>query len=142
MAELAAAAQGSELSEYHLQAGIAALHCTAANYASTNWAAILTHYDELYRRKSSPIIALNREVAVANLHGPSAGLEAIAAIADLERLESSYLLPAVIGELHWRLNQHAEAAKQFRRALQLAQVGPEQQHLQRMLERSTSVQPQ
>ncbi|MCB1104935.1 MAG: hypothetical protein KDK74_09405 [Cephaloticoccus sp.] len=47
-------------------------------------------------------------------------------------------MPAVVGELHWRLNQHAAAAEQFRRALQLARVGPEQNHLQRMLERAES----
>lgn len=136
--ELAKAAQGDELSEYHLQAGIAALHCTAADYDSTDWAAILAHYDQLHRLKPSPIIALNRAVAVAQLHGPQAGLDAIARIPQLEKLESQYLLPAVIGELHWRLNQPAEAAAQFRRALQLARVGPEQNYLQRMLERAES----
>lgn len=138
LTELAVAAQGNELSEYHLQAGIAALHCTAADYASTDWAGILMHYDELYRRKPSPIIALNRAVAVAHLQGPQAGLDAIAEIPQLDRLESQHLLPAVIGELHWRMNQHAEAAAHFRRALQLAQVGPEQQYLQRMVERAES----
>jgi RNA polymerase sigma factor (sigma-70 family) len=138
LTELAAAAQGHALSEYHLQAGIAALHCTAADYASTNWPAILSHYDELYRRKPSPIIALNRAVAVANLQGPAAGLAAIACIPDRDRLDSQYLLPAVKGELFWRMQNHAEAAEQFRRALQLAQVGPEQQYLQRMLDRASS----
>jgi predicted RNA polymerase sigma factor len=72
------------------------------------------------------------------LQGPQAGLDAIAQIPQLEKLETQYLLPAVIGELHWRLNQHAAAAEQFRRALQLARVGPEQNYLQRMLERAES----
>ena len=133
---LAAAAQGNELSEYHLQAGIAAIHCTAADAASTDWPRILAHYDELYRRKSSPIIALNRAVAVAHVHGAQAGLDAIAAIPERDRLESHYLLHAVLGELHWRLNLHRAAAGNFRRALHLAQVGPEQNYLTRMIERA------
>jgi RNA polymerase sigma factor (sigma-70 family) len=134
--ELVAAAQGEELSEYHLQAGIAAIHCTAADYASTDWGRILSHYDQLNRIKPSPIVALNRAVAVAHLHGPQAGLEAIATIPQRDRLESLYLLHAVTGELHWRLHNHRAAAEHFRRALQLAQVGPEQLYLTRMLERA------
>ncbi len=137
LVHLVAAARGHELTEYHLQAGIAAIHCTAANSASTDWARILRHYDELHRLKPSPIVALNRAVAVAHLHGPRAGLDAIAAIPQRDRLESHYLLHAVVGELHWRLKDHRAAAESFRRALQLAQVGPEQLHLSRMLERSS-----
>jgi RNA polymerase sigma-70 factor (ECF subfamily) len=133
---LAAAAQGRELSEYHLQAGIAAIHCTAADYASTDWQRILRHYDELQRLKPSPVVALNRAVAVAHVHGPQAGLDAVAAIPQRDRLESHYLLHAVVGELHWRLKNHAAAAENFRRALALAQVGPEQLYLTRMLDRA------
>lgn len=135
--QLAAAAQGNELSEYHLQAGIAAIHCTASDYASTDWPRILRHYDELNRIKPSPIIALNRAVAVAHLHGPQAGLDAIAAIPQRDRIESHYLMHAVTGELQWRLKNHRAAAESFRRALELAQVGPEQTYLTRMLERSS-----
>jgi RNA polymerase sigma-70 factor (ECF subfamily) len=136
LAALAAAAQGNDLSEYHLQAGIAAIHDTASEAASTDWPRILAHYDELYRLKPSPIVALNRAVAVAHVHGPQTGLDAIAAIPGRDRLESHYLLHAVLGELHWRLNQHRAAAGNFRRALHLAQVGPEQHYLTRMLERA------
>lgn len=133
---LAAGARGGELSEYHLQAGIAAIHCTARDAASTDWPGILARYDELYRRKPSPIVGLNRAVAVAHVHGPQAGLDAIAAIPGRDRLESHYLLHAVLGELHWRLNRHRAAAGNFRRALHLATVGPEQSYLTRMLERA------
>src|SRR3712207_2463920 len=109
----------------------------AADSASTDWARILRHYDELQRIKPSPIVSLNRAVAVANLHGPQAGLDAIGRMPDRQRLESHYLLHAVIGELHWRLHDHRAAAESFRRALQLSQVGPEQHSLRRMLERSS-----
>lgn len=139
--ELSAAAAGPELSEYHLQAGIAACHCLAADYASTNWTRILRHYDELNRLKPSPIVGLNRAVAIANLHGPRAALDAIAAMPGREKLGSHYLFHAVTGELHWRLNDHAAAAGSFRTALQLAHVGPEQLYLARILER-ISTEPQ
>lgn len=135
---LVRAAQGPTLSEYHLQAGIAACHCTAADHASTDWERILRHYDALLRLNPSPVIALNRAVAVAYLHGPQAGLDAIDAIAPRDRLENHYLLHAVVGELHWRLGGHEAAAASFRRALQLAQVGPEQLYLTRLLERSVA----
>jgi RNA polymerase sigma-70 factor (ECF subfamily) len=131
---LGQAACGTELSEYHLQAGVAAIHCTAADYASTDWARILQHYDELQRIKPSPIVALNRAVAVAQLHGPQAGLAAIAAIPHADKLDNHYLFHAVKGELHWRLHHDQAAAESFRRALTLAHVGPEQVHLNRMLE--------
>jgi len=134
--QLVEAAQGSEVSEYHLQAGIAACHCTAADYGSTDWARILSHYDALNRIKPSPIVALNRAVAVGNVRGPQAGLDAIARIPQRDRLESHYLLHAVMGELHSQMNNHQAAAECFREALRLAQVGPEQLYLTRMLERS------
>ncbi|HYP15922.1 MAG TPA: sigma factor, ECF subfamily protein, partial [Opitutus sp.] len=111
----------------------------ASDYASTDWGRILRHYDELNRIKPSPVVALNRAVAVANVHGPRAGLEAIAAIPHRDRLESHYLLHAVVGELELRLQNHRAAAESFRRALQLSQVGPEQLYLTRMLERSEDV---
>jgi len=138
LVELVAAADGSDVSEYHLQAGIAAIHCTAADYASTDWPRILRHYDDLLQLKPTPIVALNRAVAVAHVHGPRAGLAAVAGIAPRDRLESHYLLHAVVGELHWRLGEPEPAAASFRRALQLAHVGPEQLYLTRMLERSAA----
>lgn len=136
---LAAAATGEHLSEYHLQAGIAACHCTAADFSSTDWPRILRLYDDLLALKPSPIVALNRAVAVAHLHGAQAGLEAIAAMVQRDRVDSHYLVHAVIGELQWRLNQHRASAASYRRALQLAQVGPEQLHLTRLLERAEGI---
>ncbi|MEO6245531.1 MAG: sigma-70 family RNA polymerase sigma factor [Opitutaceae bacterium] len=136
LVHLAAAAEGGDLSEYHLLAGIAAIHCTAEDFSATNWTLILRHYDELHRLKPSPIVALNRAVAVAHARGAPAGLEALAAIPARDRLESNYLLHAVTGELHWLLKDERAAAESFRRALQLAHVGPEQAHLARLVERT------
>lgn len=137
LVHLAHSAQGSDLTEYHLQAGIAACHCTAADSASTDWPRILRHYDDLNRLKPSPFAALSRAVAIANVHGAQAALDAIVLIPQRSKLEHHYLLHSVVGELHWRLQNYAEAAESFRRALQLSQVGPEQLYLSRMLERAT-----
>jgi RNA polymerase sigma factor (sigma-70 family) len=133
---LAAAADGDQAGEYHLQAGIAALHCVAPDADSTDWPRILAHYDLLVRLKPSPIIELNRAVAVAHVHGPQAGLDALDAIAQADLLDSLHLFHAVAGELHSRLNNHRAAAASYRRALALARVGPEQSHLARLLERA------
>lgn len=135
---LATAAAGATLTAYHLQAGIAACHCLAADVGATDWARILAHYDALLELKPSPVVALNRAVAVANLHGPQAGLAALADIDDAHRLASQHLIHAVTGELHWQLGDHRAAATCYRRALSLAQVGPEQDHLARMLEQIES----
>lgn len=134
LVELMAAASGSDVSEYHLQAGIAAIHCTAADYASTDWSRILRHYDDLYRLKPSPIVGLNRTVALANVQGAEAGLAALAALPQRDVIETHYLYHAVLGELHWRRRDFAAAAACYRRALELAHVGPEQLYLARVLE--------
>lgn len=136
LAHLAEAASGDELTAYHLQAGIAACHCTANNAASTDWRRILRLYDDLLRLRPSPVIALNRAVAVANLYGPRAGLEGLAAIPHRHELESHYLFHAVAGELQTRSRDYNAAVASFRRAFQLSEVGPEQAHLTRMLQRA------
>src|SRR5213078_1452850 len=109
MQHLSVSAAGAELSAYHLQAGIAACHCAASDYESTDWRQILSLYDRLLEFDSSPVIALNRAIVVANLHGPEAGLAAIAAIEHLEKLNSYYLLYAALGEFEAQLN-HSQAA--------------------------------
>ncbi len=138
LVHLAKSAEGDDLTEYHLQAGIAACHCMAADYESTDWKLILRHYDELNRIKPSPIVALNRAVAVAYVEGPQAALNSISNMQHRERLESHYLIHAVVGELQWRIKDHRAAAESFRHALQLAHLGPEQAHFARMLGLTTS----
>src|SRR5437016_13130481 len=101
---LSMSAAGDELSAYHLQAGIAACHCAASDYESTDWPQILSLYDRLLELDDSPVIALNRAVAVANVHGPKAGIEAVEAIQNVSQLHSYYLLYAVLGEFEKQLN--------------------------------------
>src|SRR6266567_3695142 len=122
MSHLRESAAGGVVSEYHLQAGIAACHATAKDYQSTDWARILSLYDRLMEFDDSPVVALNRAVAVANVHGAKTGLEAVRAIRDSKKLDSYYLLYAVIGELEMRLNNREAAAQEFRKAFELTET--------------------
>ena len=133
MFHLAHSAAGTELSEYHLQAGIAACHCAARDYAATDWGHILELYDRLVAFDDSPVVALNRAVAVAEVHGPQAGIEAVSAIQNLQSLEAYYLLHAVLGEFEVRLNHPRAAAGHFRKAMQLAEIKSEQAFLAKRL---------
>jgi RNA polymerase sigma factor (sigma-70 family) len=134
MFHLAQSATGQEVSQYHLEAGIAACHCAAREYAATNWKRILELYDELCTLDRSPVVALNRAVAVAQVSGPRAGLAAVAAIPTLHDLEGYYLLHAVLGDLEARLERFDLAAAHFHKALQLAQITSEKEFLNNRLE--------
>jgi RNA polymerase sigma factor (sigma-70 family) len=129
----AKSATDGEISEYHLQAGIAACHSLARDYASTDWRQILSLYDRLREFDASPVVALNRAVAIAEVNGPQAGLDAVRAIPDLPSLESYYLLHAVLGEFELRLNHPPAAAVHFRKSLELAEIKSEQAFLAKRL---------
>ncbi len=134
MFHLTRSADGDEISEYHLQAGIAACHTSARHYQSTDWRQILSLYDRLVELDGSPVVALNRAIVVANINGPKAGLEAVSAIRDLEKLNSYYLLYAVLGEFEMRLNRPQAAAKQFRKSFELAETKSERAFLFKRLQ--------
>jgi RNA polymerase sigma-70 factor (ECF subfamily) len=133
MASLAKSAAGDELTRYHVEAGIAWEHCRAATFADTDWQRIAELYDTLDRIAQSPLHALNRAVAEAYLHGPQAGLERLAAVPK-ERVPARYPgWHAVIGELHFRVGQHAAAAHAWQEALRLTTAGADQEYLRRRL---------
>jgi RNA polymerase sigma-70 factor (ECF subfamily) len=134
MLHFARSAAGSEISEYHLQAGIAACHATAPDDASTDWPRILGFYDRLFELDPSPVIALNRAVVIANVRGPQAGLEAVRAMRDLDKLDGYYLLYAVLGDLESRLDHSESAARHFRRSIEFATLDSERTFLARRLQ--------
>lgn len=105
--------KGTGWGPYTLQAAIAECHVTAPTAADTDWHRIVALYDGLARAAPSPVVDLNRAVAVAMADGPEAGLEIVDS---LTGLEGSYLLPSVRGELLARLGRGAEAAGEFDRA--------------------------
>jgi RNA polymerase sigma-70 factor (ECF subfamily) len=133
MRHFAGSAVGQELSDFHLQAAIAACHCAAPTYDATDWPRILELYNRLLDLDGSPVVALNRAVAVANVHGPEAGLAAVRAIGTRSELDSYYLFFAVQGELEARLGHFDVAAGHFERALGLTSLTSEQGFLARRL---------
>jgi predicted RNA polymerase sigma factor len=134
MLHLELSAKGDKLSEYHLQAGIAACHCMAPDYASTDWQQILSLYDALAELNDSPVIALNRAVAVAKVHGPAKGIEAVERILNRQQLDSYHLFHAVLGELEAQRNRFHTAAKHIRKAIRLTDVPSERSFLEKKLE--------
>jgi RNA polymerase sigma-70 factor (ECF subfamily) len=129
MSHLRDSAAGEAVSEYHLQAGIVACHAMAKDYQSTDWTRILSLYDRLMDVDDSPVVALNRAVAMGNVHGPEAGLRAVTAIHKSKKLNSYYLLYAVLGEFEHRLNHRQAAVEQFRKAFELAETKSERAFL-------------
>lgn len=101
---------------YALQAAIAACHARAASVDATDWGRIVTLYDALWEQVPSPVIALNRAVAVSMRSGPAAGLALVDALADAPALRSYHLLPAVRGDLLQRMGRGTEARAEFSRA--------------------------
>jgi RNA polymerase sigma factor (sigma-70 family) len=110
---------------YQLQAAIAACHARAASWEVTDWEAIVTHYRALAEVAPSPVVELNRAVAIGLARGPAAGLVALDGI-DAASLRSYHLLPAARADFLRRLGRSAEAAAEYRRALELTDNAREQ----------------
>jgi RNA polymerase sigma-70 factor, ECF subfamily len=130
---LAAAARGGAAGPYRLQATIAACHATAARAEQTDWQAIARLYGQLARLTPSPVVELNRAVAVGMADGPAAGLDLVDALAASGALAGYRLLPATRADLLRRLGRNDEAADAYRSALALAGTGAEQRYLDRRL---------
>jgi RNA polymerase sigma-70 factor (ECF subfamily) len=133
-AALERSASGTELSAYHIEACIASLHCSAATYEDTKWDAILDLYDTLVRLKPTPVVALNRAIALGKAKGAAAGLEALGRIADADRLAAYPFYAAAEGEFHL-LEGHPEiASERFSAAMALARSSSEAAFFARKLE--------
>lgn len=127
--------RGDQVSEYHAQAAIAATHARAESLNAVDWPVILELYDQLLAISgASPVVALNRAVAVAKVHGPAQGLDAIAALSGNPQLRDYYLLLAVRGHLLLELGRREEAAASLRAALECRCSEPERRFLRRKLE--------
>jgi RNA polymerase sigma factor (sigma-70 family) len=129
------AGQGDSISVYHLQAGIAACHALAPDYEATNWDAILTYYDQWLEIAPSPLVQLNRGVALAMVESPQAGLDALDKIT---HLDNYYLLSATRAVLEKRLGQFEIAKVYFQEAITYTTNEVERRFLQRQLEALSS----
>ena len=123
-------ATGSELTEYHIEAAIASVHASADRTEDTDWGNIVSLYDRLMTLHPSPVVALNRAIAVAQKDGPERGLEEISSIAHRDRLASYPFYSATLGELEFRRGKHETARKHFQVALALARNSMERRFLE------------
>jgi len=130
---LGRAATGEVVSPFHLEAGIAACHALAASYAETDWPQIVAFYDQLLALTPSPVIALQRAIAVGRAHGARAGLRALEGLAGNDRLQDDPVLAAAIGELEAQRGDVRAARAAYRRALELAGTAPERRFLEERL---------
>jgi predicted RNA polymerase sigma factor len=117
---------GSALGPYGLQAAIAACHARARTAEATDWAQIAALYEALAELTPSPVVELNRAVAVSRAYGPAAGLELVDALTDVRALRGYYLLPSVRGDLLVQLGRHDEARLEFGHAASLTRNEREQ----------------
>jgi RNA polymerase sigma factor (sigma-70 family) len=124
-------ASGASVSQYHIEAAIAACHTTASDPAETDWSRVVQLYDALMSVTPSPVVALNRAIAIAQFEGPERGLAEIAVIANRERLATYPFYQAAMGELEFRRGQYSEARDHFRAAVAVARNPAERGFLER-----------
>jgi len=127
-------ARGGEVTEYHVEAAIAALHAKAARVKDTDWNRIVGLYDVLMTLRPSPVVALNRAIAVAERDGAQRGLDEIQSIDDVERMADYPFYYAALGELEHRCNRQNLARAHFQDALARARNPTEQRFLQQRLD--------
>jgi RNA polymerase sigma-70 factor (ECF subfamily) len=123
-------ASGDTLTEYHVEAAIASIHLSAARAEDTDWKAIVSLYDRLIVLRPSPVVALNRAIAIAQLEGPARGIEELEAIADPDRLSDYPFYAAAFGELELRRGQRDAARRHFQAAASLARSPMERRFLE------------
>jgi RNA polymerase sigma-70 factor, ECF subfamily len=138
IALLDAAMRHSQPGPYQVQAAIAACHATAPTAADTDWAQIALLYGRLHELTASPVVELNRAVAVAMVEGPAAGLELVDALESARSLRDYHLLPATRADLLRRLGRQHEAAAAYQQALALVPTDAERRFLRRRLAEVTA----
>ncbi len=126
-------ATGPELTEYHVEAAIASVHAMAHRAEDTDWRQIVSLYDMLMSIRPSPVVALNRAIAIAQHEGPERGIEEIRTIADRERLANYPFYYAALAEFEFRSGSHEMAREHFRTALALARNPMEREFLEQRI---------
>ena len=124
------AASGDKISEYHLQASLAYCHSLAPSYAETNWEQILSLYNYMMANTPSPIVALNRIVALGKVEGPEAALEDLNQLSEHQLMKSYYLFFAIKAEMLKELGREKEAAANLQQAISLTDNRTEREFLE------------
>ena len=130
--ELAAA--DKEISVYHILASVSACHCLAADFASTDWHTILSLYDKLMEIDPSPIVALNRAVALSKVKGVDSAIEALETLKDIPSIKGYHLYYSTLGEFYMSAGRLSEAKRALETAITLSDLPAEQTLLRKRLE--------
>ena len=133
VAHLGESANGSDLTRWHLEAGIACEHAIAPSLTETNWPRILKLYDELLGRFPGPVVALNRALAIAEIHGPAAGRDALLALDGDRRMTGYPFYWGALAEIARREGNTREAARFYGQAISVSRSGPERTAYERTL---------
>jgi RNA polymerase sigma-70 factor (ECF subfamily) len=134
LAFLERSASGETLSAYHVEAAIASAHASARGIDDTDWGAIVSLYDLLVQIAPSPVVALNRAIAIGQRDGAERGLEALRSIEDRDRLTQYPFYPAAMAELELARGDRDAARRHFEQALRLARNDPERRFIERRMD--------
>jgi RNA polymerase sigma-70 factor (ECF subfamily) len=126
-------ASGRAVTAYHVEAAIAAVHASATSLEGIDWSLIVSLYDQLMTIAPSPVVALNRAIAIAQRDGAEHGLEELRAIDDRDRLANYPFYPAAFGELELRRGNRGGARQCFQAALALARNPAERKFLEKRI---------
>jgi RNA polymerase sigma-70 factor (ECF subfamily) len=126
-------ARGASLTTYHLEAGIARLHCSAATFAETDWAELLRLFDMLIALQPSPIYQLNRAIVLSHLSGPAAAIRELLQLADAQQLRGYHFLDATLGELYRRTGDFGRARQHLMAARAMSITAADREVLDRRL---------
>ncbi|MEO8621054.1 MAG: DUF6596 domain-containing protein [bacterium] len=137
LTHLERSATGTELTAYHIEAAIAALHASASSADATDWNEIVLLYDRLMELEPSPVVALNRAIAIAQRDGPARGIGELIAIQDRDRFDRYPFYAAALGELEFRRGNTDAARAHFTTALALARNPSEERFLERRVRMSS-----
>ncbi|MFT7589845.1 MAG: putative RNA polymerase sigma factor, partial [Limisphaerales bacterium] len=124
------AAFGNKMSSYHLEAAISYEHCIAKTYEATNWLQILAYYDFLVEQADSPVVKLNRVIAILKVHGPEIALKSLDLIEQKEKLKEYHFYHALLADIYTLLGQIVKAEKHLKQGIKLTNSEAEQKLLQ------------
>lgn len=127
---------GNKLSNYHLEAGIASLHCSAKAFEETDWCAILNYYDQLFRMNASPFVWLNRCIALSYCDSPKAALNDLDKQDYITALSNYYLYHVTLGKLRLKTGNYTEAKLSFERGLALTKVSSEREYITLLIDKT------
>ena len=136
------ASHADAFTRYHCEAGISAAHAASPSDGETDWSYIVAMYDALERIAPSPVVTLNRAVAIGKRDGPAAGLALAQELAEVPGLNGYRLLPVVLGRFCMDLGRPGEAARHYRAALRFSSSVPEQRLLESCLAEALAVPPE